>query len=79
MSKSIIQRSGLLTIDEIAKMFCLKKETLLKKWNAGEPIIRELELRIHGKSYVADEHHVWKVLERYKQSLERAIPNWRMK
>lgn len=75
--KSIIQRSGLLAIDQIAEMFCMKKDTFLGKWHEGEPVIRELELRKAGKLYVADERNVWKVLEKYKEKLEVVIPRWR--
>jgi hypothetical protein len=75
--KSIIQRSGLLELAEIARMFCYEKDTLLKKWHDGEPIIRELELRRAGKQIVADERNVWRVLEKYKQNLEIVIPRWR--
>jgi hypothetical protein len=75
--KSIIQRSGLLALETIAEMFCLKKDTFLEKWHEGEPIIRELELRKAGKLYVADERSVWKVLEKYKDNLEPVTPRWR--
>ena len=79
MNKSIVQRSGLLDLTTIAKMFCYKKETLLKKWHNGEPIIRELELKKAGKNIVADERNVWKVLEKYKEQLELVTPRWREK
>lgn len=75
--KSIIQRSGLLELAAIAKLFCFEKDTLLKKWHAGEPIIRELELRRSGKNIVADERNVYKILDRYKDSLEIVTPRWR--
>jgi len=75
--KSIIQRSGLLTLDKIAEMFCFEKDTFLKKWHSGEPVIRDIELRSLGKNYVADERHVWEVLERFKKTLSLATPRWR--
>lgn len=75
--KSIIQRSGLLELGTIAKMFCFEKNTFLRKWHSGEPVICELQLRRLGKSYVADERHVWTILERFKNSLEFAVPRWR--
>jgi hypothetical protein len=75
--KSIVQRSGLLDLTTIAKMFCYKKETLLKKWHNGEPIIRELKLKKAGKNIVADERNAWKVLEKYKEHLELITPRWR--
>lgn len=75
--KTILQRSGLLTIERIAEMFCLKKETFLEKWHAGEPVIRDIELKKAGKLYVADERHVWAILEKYKDRLEPVTPNWR--
>jgi hypothetical protein len=75
--KSIVQRSGLLELETVAKMFCYKKDTLLKKWHDGEPIIRELDLKKAGKNIVADEINVWRVLERYKKTLEPVTPRWR--
>lgn len=75
--KSIIQRSGLIKLDKIAEMFCFEVDTFLKKWHSGEPIIRDLQLRSLGKSYVADERHVWEILERFKDNLELAVPRWR--
>lgn len=77
--KSIIQRSGLVRLATIAEMFCFDKDTLLKKWHSGEPIIRELELRRAGKNIVADERNVFRVLDRYKKSLELVEPRWRVK
>lgn len=75
--KSIVQRSGLLELAEVARMFCYEKETFLKKWHNGEPIIRDVELKRSGKIIVADERNVWKVLEKYKEHLEPVIPRWR--
>jgi hypothetical protein len=75
--KSIVKRNGLLDLAKVAEMFCYKKETLLKKWHSGEPVIRELELRKAGKNIVVDERNVWKVLEKYKNSLEVVIPRYK--
>lgn len=76
--ESIVQRSGLLTIEKITGLFGFnKKETFLKHWNSGEPIIRDLDLKLLGKSYVADEKEVFRILERFKESLKSAIPKWR--
>jgi len=75
--KSIVQRSGLLELETVAKMFCYEKETFLRKWHNGEPIIRDLELKRSGKLIVADERSVWQVLEKYKDHLEPVTPRWR--
>ena len=76
--KSIVNRSGLLRLADIADLFGgYKPETFLKKWHNGEPIIREIKLRKIGRIIVADERNVYKVLERYKEALPLVVPRWK--